>query len=105
MILLLGKNDLVENYAKSVLKVNINENFIYCPNFKEHYTQFSKYIDIIRYRKPFVITTQDIEMIKLLLTSDLCFEVYTVFENGLIRKLSKEQAINAYDCLGIDLRY
>jgi len=104
MILLLGENNLVENYAESTLKVDMKKDFMYCPEFKDHFLQFPKYIDIISNKNPSVVTSQDIEMIKLLLESNLEFKVYTVFKNGKVRRMSKEQAINAYECLGLDVR-
>ena len=51
-----------------------------------------------------VITSQNIEFINFLLDSDLEFEVWTVYENGKVRKLSREKAIWAYREAGLELR-
>lgn len=106
MILLLGKNDAVEEYAKTVLKIDIEKDVVYFPEFKTFYKDFSKYINIIKTENPFIVTTQDKEMINTLLESDLNFSVWTVYKKDLVlvRRMSKEEAINACDCLGLDLR-
>ena len=51
-----------------------------------------------------VITSQNIEFINFLLDSDLDFEVWTVYENNLVIKLTKEEAIWTYREAGLELR-
>ena len=107
MLLLLGKNDAVEKYAECNLKVNIENDIMYYPDIKTHYSEFGKCIDIIKEKEPSVITTQNQEMINILLDSDLDFNVITVwiFENELLtRKADKEQAKYIKNRLGLDLR-
>ena len=74
MILLLGKNDAVEEYANDVLNNSISR----LPHITTHHTEFEKYIDAIREEKPPVVTTQNIEFVDALLQSDLNFAVVTV---------------------------
>lgn len=105
MILLLGKNDLVENYADSTLHIDMRNDIVYYPNKETHHTELYKYVNIAKEEKPPVITTQNLEMINVLLDSDLDFSVYTVYENNKVRKMSKQEAINASRNLGIELRW
>ena len=78
MILLLGKNDVIEEYAKDTLKIDITKDMMYCPDVTTHYSEFGKYVDIAKENKPLVITTQNSEMIDVFLASDLDFKVITV---------------------------
>ena len=82
MVLLLGKNDLIEEYAKEVLKIDITKDMMYCPDITTHYSEFGKYVDIAKENKPLVITTQNSEMIDVFLASDLNFKVITVRRYG-----------------------
>ena len=77
-ILLLGKNDAVEEYARDVLKIDMGNDIVYYPSVTTHHTELGKYVDIAREEEPPVITTQSMEMIDVLLESDLDFEVVTV---------------------------
>ena len=104
MILLLGKNDLVENYADSTLHIDMRNDIVYYSDQETHHTELYKYVNITKEEKPPVITTQNLEMINVLLDSDLDFSVYTVYENNKVRKMSKQEAINASRNLGIELR-
>lgn len=107
MILVLGKNDAIEKYAEYSLKINIENDIMYYPDIKTHYSEFGKYIDIIKEKEPSVITTQNQELIDILLDSDLDFDVITVwiFENELLtRKANKERAKSIKNHLGLDLR-
>ena len=104
MILLLGKNNLVEKYANEVLKIDIVNNIVYYPNVTTHFSEYGKALDDIKENIPPVITSQNIEFINFLLDSDLEFEVWTVYENEKVRKLSKEKAIWACREVGLELR-
>ena len=104
MILLLGKNNLVEKYADEVLKIDMRNDIVYYPDVTDHYTEYEKLLSDIKENLPLVITSQNIEFINFLLDSDLEFEVWTVYENEKVRKLSKEKAIWAYREAGLELR-
>ena len=104
MILLLGKNDLVEKNAEEILKIDMRNDIVYNPNVTTHYTEYDKLLDKIKEDIPPVITSQNIEFINFLLDSDLEFELWTVYENNMVRKLSKEKAIWAYREAGLELR-
>ena len=104
MILLLGKNDLVEKYADEVLKIDMSNDIVYYPEVTAHFSEYDKALDDIKEDIPPVITSQNIEFINFLLDSDLEFEVWTVYENEKVRKLSKEKAIWAYRKAGLELR-
>lgn len=104
MILLLGKNDLVEKYADEILKIDMRNDIVYYPNVTTHYSEYDKLLDNIKEDIPPVITSQNIEFINFLLDSDLEFELWTVYENNMVRKLSKEKAIWAYREAGLELR-
>ena len=104
MILLLGKNCLVEQYAESILKIDIRNDIVYYPDVTTHYSEYDSLLNDIKEDIPPVITSQNIEFINYLLDSDLDFEVWTVYENNLVRKLSKEKAIWAYREAGMELR-
>ena len=105
MILLLGKNNLVEKYADEVLKIDMRNDIAYYPDVTDHYTEYEKLLSDIKENLPLVITSQNIEFINFLLDSDLEFEVWTVYENEKVRKLSKEKAIWAYREAGLELRW
>ena len=104
MILLLGKNDLVEKYADEVLKIDMGNDIVYYPEVTTHFSEYGKALDDIKEDIPPVITSQNIEFINFLLDSDLEFEVWTVYENEKFRKLSKEKAIWACREAGLELR-
>ena len=104
MILLLGKNNLVEKYADEVLKIDMENDIVYCPNVTAHYSEYDKLLDNIKEDIPPVVTSQNIEFINFLLDSDLEFELWTVYENNMVRKLSKEKAIWAYREARLELR-
>lgn len=104
MILLLGKNDLVEQYADRVLGIDINCDLVHYPDCTTHFTEYCKELESIKEENPSVLTSQNIEFIKYLLYSDLDFVIWTVCTNDRIRKMSKIEAINAIECLGLELR-
>ena len=104
MILLLGKNNLVEKYADEVLKIDMGNDIVYYPEVTDHYSEYEKLLSDIKENLPLVITSQNIEFINFLLDSDLEFELWTVYENEKVRKLSKEKAIWAYRKAGLELR-
>lgn len=108
MILLLGKNDAVERYAKEILNIDIGRDIVYYPDEKTHYSELSQWIDKARKENPPVITTQRLDMIDAFLHSDLEFKVITAVEfNGDIKGRvleNKEKAIWVKEILGLELR-
>ena len=108
MILLLGKNDVVEEYARETLKIDMGNDIVYYPDVTTHYTELHQYVDIAKVENPSVITTQSLEMIDTLLSSDLDFEVVTVIrdkENNIRKRCkTKEEAWKLRETIGLDLR-
>lgn len=108
MILLLGKNNAVERYAKEILNIDMDNDIVYYPDGTTHYTELSKWVELAREEDPYVVTTQRLDMIDAFLHSDLEFKVITAFEvNGNIKVRvleSKEKAIYVKDILGLELR-
>ena len=107
MILLLGINDNIEWYAENVLKVDTRNDIAYYPSVTAHYTEFWKYVGIAKENNPSVITTQNSEMIDVLLESDLDFDVITVRRYGeeiKARKLTKEEVIDYRNAFNFDPR-
>lgn len=107
MILLLGKNSVVEEYAKETLKIDMDNDIVYYPDVTTHYTELQKYVEIAKEEQPPVITTQNIEMIDILLNSDLDLKVITVcYSDKKIkaRVLSKEKALYVKNVLKLELR-
>lgn len=108
MILLLGINDVVEEYAEKFLKINLKKDIMRCPDITTHYTEFGKYVNTAREYKPAIITTQCLEIIDVLLESDLDFDVVTVrkYDDGEIRArfLPKEEVIKDRESFCFDPR-
>lgn len=107
MILLLGKNSVVEEYAKEILKLDMRNDIVYYPDTTTHYTELQKYVEIAKEEHPPVITTQNIEMIDILLNSDLDLKVVTVcYSDKKIkaRVLNKEKALYVKNVLKLELR-
>lgn len=108
MILLLGKNNAVERYAKEILNIDMDNDIVYYPDETTHYTELSKWVELAREEYPYVVTTQRLDMIDALLHSDLEFKVITAFEvNGNIKGRvleSKEKATYVKEILGLELR-
>lgn len=108
MILLLGKNNAVERYAKEILSIDMDNDIVYYPDETAHYTELPEWIEIAREEKPYVVTTQRLDMIDAFLHSDLEFKVITAFEvNGNIKGRvleNKERAIYVKEILGLELR-
>jgi hypothetical protein len=108
MILLLGKNDAVEEYAKNVFQVNNAKDIIkYYPFVTTHHTELEKYIDMIKKDNSSVVTTQNLEMIDVLLSSDLDFAVVTVRRYGdeiKARTLPKEEVAANREAWNFDPR-
>lgn len=107
IILLLGINDVVEEYAENVLKIDMKNDIMYCPSITTHYTELGKYIDIAREEKPLVITTQSLEMIDVFLESNLDFEVVTVrrCDNEIkSRTLTKEEVLDCREKFNFEPR-
>lgn len=108
MILLLGKNNAVEKYAKEILNIDMDDDIVYYPDETSHYTDLPKWVELAREEKPYVVTTQRLDMIDAFLHSDLEFKVITAFEvNGNIKGRvleNKEKAIYVKEILGLELR-
>ena len=107
MILLLGKNNEVERYAKEILNIDIDNDIVYYPDETTHYTELSQWVELAREEDPCVVTTQRLDMINVFLYSDLDFKVITAIEaDGGIkgRVLNKEKALYIKDVLGLELR-
>ena len=47
MILLLGKNNLVEKYAKEILNADIDNDMVYYPDEKTHYSELPQWVEIL----------------------------------------------------------
>lgn len=107
MILLLGINSVVEEYARNVLKIDMGNDIVCYPSATTHVTELGKYVDIAKEEEPPVITTQNIEMIDVLLKSDLDFEVVTVRSHNdriVSRALTKEEVLEDRNAFGFDPR-
>lgn len=108
MILLLGKNNAVERYAKEILSIDMDNDIVYYPDETTHYTELPKWIEIAREENPPVVTTQRLDMINEFLHSDLDFKVITAIEvDGNIKGRvleDKEKALYIKDVLGLELR-
>lgn len=108
MILLLGKNNAVERYAKEILSIDMDNDIVYYPDETTHYTELPEWIEIAREENPPVVTTQRLDMINEFLHSDLDFKVITAIEvDGNIKGRvleDKEKALYIKDVLGLELR-
>ena len=108
MILLLGKNNAVERYAKEILSIDMDNDIVYYPDETTHYTELPEWIEIAREENPPVVTTQRLDMINEFLHSDLDFKVITAIEvDGNIKARileNKEKALYVKDVLGLELR-
>ena len=108
MILLLGKNNAVERYAKEILSIDMENDIVYYPDETTHYTELPEWIEIAREENPPVVTTQRLDMINEFLHSDLDFKVITAIEvDGNIKGRvleDKEKALYVKDVLGLELR-
>lgn len=108
MILLLGKNNAVERYAKEILRIDMDNDIVYYPDETTHYTELPEWIEIAREENPPVVTTQRLDMINEFLHSDLDFKVITAIEvDGNIKGRvleDKEKALYLKDVLGLELR-
>lgn len=108
MILLLGKNNAVERYAKEILNIDMDNDIVYYPDETTHYTELPEWIEIAREENPPVVTTQRLDMIDAFLYSDLVFKVITAIEvDGTIKGRvleDKEKAIYVKEILGLELR-
>jgi len=108
MILLLGKNNAVERYAKEILNIDMDNDIVYYPDETTHYTELPEWIEIAREENPPVVTTQRLDMINEFLHSDLDFKVITAIEvDGNIKGIvleDKEKALYLKDVLGLELR-
>lgn len=103
MLLILGKNSFVEEYAKKI-GLNIRSDIVYYPGWADHYTSYPLLINQIRKDNPLAVTSQNIEFIDYLLNSDLEFNVVTVYDNAKIRTMTKETAKEAREVMGLELR-
>lgn len=107
MVLLLGKNNAVERYAKEILNIDMDNDIVYYPDKTTHYSELSQWVELAREEKPYVVTTQRLDMIDAFLHSGLDFKVITAIEvDGSIkgRILNKEKALYVKDVLGLELR-
>ena len=104
MILLLGISEYVKKYIIEELDLNIEDDTILCPYSETHHTEYENELDRIKNEQPKIIRSQNIEFIMFLLKSDLPLDVWTVYDNGAVRKLTKEYAIEVYEEMGLDLR-
>lgn len=107
MILLLGKNNLVEKYVKEILNADIDNDMVYYPDEKTHYSELPQWVEIARKEQPCIVTTQNIEMIDIFLYSDLDFKIITVYnvdEELLSRTLTKEKAVCLKGKMELELR-
>lgn len=108
MILLLGKNNAVERYAKEILSIDMDNDIVYYPDETTHYTELPEWIEIAREENPPVVTTQRLDMINEFLHSDLDFKVITAIEvDGNIKGRvleDKEKALYIKDVFGLELR-
>lgn len=107
MILLLGINEVIEEYAENVLKIDMGNDIVYYPSVTTHHTELGKYVDIAREEEPPVITTQSLEMLDVLLKSNLDFEVVTVrrYDNEIkSRTMTKEDVIDCREKFDFDPR-
>ena len=108
MILLLGKNDAVERYAKEIPNIDLDNDIAYYPDIITHYSELSQWIELARRENPPVVTTQRLDMINEFLHSDLDFKVITAVEiDGNIKGRvleSKEKATYVKEILGLELR-
>lgn len=107
MILLLGINEVVEEYAENVLKIDMGNDIVYYPSVTTHHTELGQFVDIAREEEPPVITTQSLEMLDVLLKSNLDFEVVTVrrYDNEIkSRTMTKEDVIDCREKFNFDPR-
>ena len=107
MILLLGKNNAVERYAKEILNIDMDTDIVYYPDITTHYSELSQWVELAKRENPPVVTTQRLDMINEFLHSDLDFKVITAIESdGAIktRVVEKEKALYIKDNLGLELR-
>ena len=108
MILLLGKNNAVERYAKEILSIDMDNDIVYYPDETSHYKDLPKWVELAREENPPVVTTQRLDMINEFLHSDLDFKVITAIEvDGNIKGRvleDKEKALYVKDVLGLELR-
>lgn len=107
MVLLLGKNNAVERYAKEILNIDMDNDIVYYPDKTTHYSELSQWVELARKEEPYVVTTQRLDMINAFLYSDLDFKVITAIEvDGSIKErvLNKEKALYVKDVLGLELR-
>ena len=108
MILLLGRNEAVERYAKEILHIDMNNDIVYYPDITTHYSELSQLVEVAREEEPPVVTTQRLDMIETFLHSDLEFKTITAVEvDGKIKGRildRKEKALWVKDVLGLELR-
>ena len=106
MKLLLGRINVIAEYAETKLKIN-KEDIAYYPTIPTYHTELGKYVDVIKESSPSVITTQSVEMMDTLLESDLDFEVVTArkVDNVIYsRSLPKNEVVENRKMFGFDPR-
>ena len=82
MVLLLGKHDAITEYMQTVLQIDDPLNLLCCPSTTAHHSEYGEYVDVIRDEQPPAITTQNLEMLDILLASDLDFGIIRVRRYG-----------------------
>ena len=82
MVLLLGKHDAITEYMQTVLQIDDPLNLLCCPSSTVHHSEYGEYVNVIRDQQPPAITTQNLEMLDILLASDLDFGISRVRRYG-----------------------
>lgn len=102
MIVVTGKQGSIMKYFNEELK---GKKVWLGPDSNVHYSEYEGVIsDVWRFAD--AIFTQNKEFLECLLKSEsrFNFEVHTVYEDGSIRVLSKEDAYDAHFNMGLELR-
>lgn len=106
MILFLGKHDAIVEYVRDSLKMNDVDIFC-CPAVTDHHTEFGKYVDVIKEKQPVIVSTQSLEMLDVLLESDLEFEIVRTRRCGheiRTAKMTKEEVVANRNAWNFDPR-
>ena len=106
MILILGKHDVIMEHVKETMHLSESDVFC-CPAITTHHTEFCKHIDEIKSVNPPVITTQNIEMLDVLLESELEFKVVRTrrFDDEIrTAEMSKEEVLGNRNAWNFDPR-
>ena len=107
MILLLGKREAVEGYIRNEKEKNESYFCVIYPSSLDHHSGYGKYIPQIRLEEPQALITQSLEMVDVLLESDLEFDVVTLKTmdgKTYERRMDKIEALMLREEFNIDLR-